>query len=346
MLKAHYIAHTFKFNIAGGTSRGVLTEKTSWFIKLFNDDKTVFGLGEVSILPGLSPEKPADIEYLLNLLVKNPSEFIRNFDLNKFPAVKFGLETALLDLKMGGSQILYPSLFTEHKKGIKINGLIWMGRKEEMLLRLKEKVKQGFSCIKIKVGAINFQEELDLLQFIRKSFSPEEIELRVDANGAFTPENAMHKIDALSQFTLHSIEQPIKQGQWHAMAKLCINSAIPIALDEELIGITNITEQEQLLDTIKPQFIILKPSLIGGLKETENWSKQAAQRNIRSWVTSALEGNIGLNAIAQWTYVKGSQMPQGLGTGQVFSNNIASPLEIKGEELWYNNTKPWQELAF
>jgi o-succinylbenzoate synthase len=303
-------------------------------------------LGEVSILPGLSPESPNDIERLLNLLVKNTPEFIRNFDLSKYPAVKFGLETALLDLKMGGSRSIYPSLFTEYKKGIKINGLIWMGQKDEMLMRLKEKVQQGFTCIKIKVGAINFQEELDLLQFIRKSFSSKEIELRVDANGAFTPENALSKIEALSKFNIHSIEQPIKQRQWNEMAKLCQNSALPIALDEELIGISSNREREQMLDTIKPQFIILKPSLIGGLHEAEEWSELAKNRNVDWWVTSALEGNIGLNAIAQWTYLKGSQMPQGLGTGQVFSNNISSPLEIKGEELWYNTSKLWQEINF
>lgn len=336
MLKASYKPYKFIFNFPGGTSRGVLTEKLSYFIKIWDiDQPDIIGLGEVSLLPNLSPENPEQVEVQLNEFIKNPKLFFEQKDLSKFPAIKFGIETALLDLKTGGKQILYPSGFINGKNGIRINGLIWMGNKDLMLKRLKEKVEQGFTCIKLKIGAINFEDELDLIKHIRKAYSYKNLEIRVDANGAFTPQNALKKLDSLSKFNIHSIEQPIKQGQWNDMATLCRQTPLPIALDEELIGISDINLRTELIDTIKPQYIILKPSLIGGLKETELWSKLATERNIGWWLTSALEGNIGLNAIAQWTYINGSNMPQGLGTGQVFTNNINSPLVIKGEELWH-----------
>lgn len=336
MLKASYKPYKFIFNFPGGTSRGILTDKLSYFIKVWdNIQPDIIGLGEVSLLPNLSPESPEQVENQLNEFIKNPESFYKQTDLSKYPAIKFGIETAIFDLKTGGKQILYPSDFTKGESGIQINGLVWMGDKDLMLKRFIEKVEQGFTCIKLKIGAINFENELDLLKHIREAFSAKEIEIRVDANGAFTPHNALKKLDSLSKFNIHSIEQPIKQGQWSEMAILCKQTPLPIALDEELIGITDINTRTELLNTIKPQYIILKPSLIGGLKETKIWSKLATERNIGWWITSALEGNIGLNAIAQWTFLNGSKIPQGLGTGQVFTNNTKSQLITRGEYLWH-----------
>ncbi len=347
MLKATYSKHIFKFNFAGVTSRGVLNEKPSWFLKLYNiENPEKYGLGEISIIPGLSPENERTVELLLNELIQTPDFFLNNYQnkLDGCPAVKFGIETALADLENGGNRILYPSEFTKGNAGIKINGLVWMGNKEEMLDRISEKVDSGFSCIKIKVGAINFNDELELLKYIRNKYSSKYLEIRVDANGAFNQTDALRKLEQLAKYNLHSIEQPIKAGYWDAMHLLCKNTPLPIALDEELIGIENHENRKELLTTIKPQYIILKPSLIGGLSVTKHWCELAEHNNIGWWITSALEGNIGLNAITQWTYKYGSNMPQGLGTGNVFSNNIDSPLEIRGEKLWYNSSKNWEEV--
>jgi O-succinylbenzoate synthase len=281
----------------------------------------------------------------LNEVVIQPENYLQNRELLKgFPSLRFGLETAWLDLKNGGKRILFPSEFTTGNQGIKINGLIWMANKHLMLQRIQDKMEQGFSCIKIKVGAINFNEELELLKFIRQRFDADSLEIRVDANGAFTPDNALNKLEQLSKFGIHSIEQPIKKGQWESMHQLCLKTPIPIALDEELINIEDKTQRIQLLEQIKPQYIIIKPSLIGGLHDAKEWSQMAEDRNIGWWLTSALEGNIGLNALAQWTFVNGSAMPQGLGTGQVYTNNISSPLEIRGEKLWHNPEKSWQDF--
>jgi o-succinylbenzoate synthase len=345
-MKAGYIFRNMIFNFPGGTSRGVLTEKPSFFIFVWHNNAShITGTGEISLIPKLSPESIGQVKLLLEEFIENPESFIKNKDLSHFPAVKFSIETALLDLKNGGNKILYPSDFTNGQKGIKINGLIWMGNKELMLKRIKEKVSQGYTCIKLKIGAINFADEIDLLKYIRKTFSPDDVELRVDANGAFLPDSALLKLNELAKLKVHSIEQPIKQGQWEEMSKLCAQTPIPIALDEELIGISNTQQREELISTIKPQYIILKPSLIGGLNDAAEWSQLAEQHNTRWWVTSALESNIGLNAIAQWTFVNGSGLPQGLGTGQIFTNNIASPLTIKGEELWYNKKKKWERIT-
>jgi len=346
MLKAKYIFRNLIFNFQGGTSRGVLTQKPSFYLFVWHDENPdIIGTGEISLIPKLSPETTEQAELLLQEFIENPEYFIKNRNLSNSPAVKFGIETALTDLNKGGEKILYPSDFTNGKKGIKINGLIWMGDKQLMLNRIKEKVSQGFTCIKLKIGAINFNDEIDLLKYIRKTFSPDDVEIRVDANGAFTPETALLKLNTLSKLNIHSIEQPIKQGQWKHMEYICRNTPLPIALDEELIGISDTKQRIELLKTIKPQYIILKPSLTGGLQDTKEWSNLAEQNNIGRWVTSALESNIGLNAIAQWTFINGSDMPQGLGTGQVFKNNINSPLKIKGEELWFNNTSKWENIT-
>lgn len=348
MIKANYTKRILNFNTPGGTSRGVLYTKPSWFLQLFDDNNPfVKGVGEVSIIPGLSIEDESIIENILNDICVNTTKYLYNWAelLKPYPAIKFGYETALIDLQNEGIYKLFPSDFTRGKQGIIINGLIWMGNKEEMLKRIKEKLDQGFSCLKLKVGAINFSDEIELLQSIRKHFLISDLELRVDANGAFAVDAALEKLKQLSDFEIHSIEQPIKQGQWEAMRDLCLKSPVPIALDEELIGVNEVTEQQKMLKTIQPQYVIFKPSLIGGLAATKNWSNLAEKLGIGWWVTSALEANIGLNAIAQWTYLNGSPMPQGLGTGTVFTNNISSPLTIKGEKLWYSPKNDWGSIG-
>ena len=253
----------------------------------------------------------------------------------------FGFESAILDLSNGGKRICYPSPFTEGKYQIPINGLVWMGNKEEMISRIDEKVSAGFHTIKLKVGAINFDQELEMIEYIRKKYHENDLEIRLDANGGFTPENALERLKALSKYRIHSIEQPIKQGQWEVMADLCNKTPIPIALDEELIGITNPMMMMELLRNIHPHYIILKPSLMGGLSGSLEWLKMAAQFQIGGWITSALESNIGLNAIAQWVSTLQPKIPQGLGTGMLFSNNIESPLFQAGDYLSYDPNKKW-----
>lgn len=325
------------FKRPSGTSRGVLTQKYSWLIHLWDlENPKVIGVGECSIIKTLSPDWHEDYENDLNHLIES-QELLSNFNHPWFkdkPSIKFGLETALLDLKNGGKKILFESEFTEGKKGIKINGLIWMGKKSFMLEQIEDKLNHGFDCIKLKIGAIDFDSELELLDFIRSKFSSDIIEIRVDANGAFLPSVASEKLKRLSSFDIHSIEQPIKQGQFSEMYKLCLENNLDIALDEELIGVKK-EDRDDLLDAIKPQYIILKPSLIGGFGECNDWIERCEERNIKWWITSALESNIGLNAIAQWTFVLGSSLPQGLGTGQLYVNNIISPLQIEEGFLYH-----------
>ncbi len=343
MLKATFRKHDLIFKQASGTSRGVLHQKPSWFIKLYDDQNPeVFGIGECSIIPGLSPDNLNKLETTLEYLTKNIDQFIKNPDLLiSFPAVQFALETALIDFKNKGRRILFPGDFTKGKDSIDINGLIWMGTNEFMQKQIDEKLEQGFHCIKLKIGAIDFEEEISLLRKIRDRYNGKTIELRVDANGAFHPKDALGKLKRLSEFQIHSIEQPIKAGQFEKMAELCLQSPIPIALDEELIGYTNVISKNQLLDKIKPQYLILKPSLLGGFEKSEEWIQMAEKHKIAWWVTSALESNIGLSAIAQWTYQLHNPMPQGLGTGKLFTNNLDSPLEIKNAKLYYQAKKSW-----
>ena len=256
-------------------------------------------------------------------------------ELEEWSSIRFGVEMALQDLAMGGRQLYFPSAFTEGRLAIEINGLIWMGDKSTMLQRIQQKLEAGFHCIKLKIGAIDFEAELSLLQYIRERFSCEKVELRVDANGAFAPEEAMSKLEALAAFGLHSIEQPIRQGQWEEMAHLCRETPIPIALDEELIGVYGRKKKLELLEIVQPQYIILKPALCGGFSGAREWIELAEKRGIGWWVTSALESNIGLNALAQWVATLGNPMPQGLGTGQLYTNNLWSPLRQEGECLIY-----------
>ena len=336
MLKASFQKHTLRFKRPGGTSRGVLTTKDLWILKVWDDVRPdITGLGECSIIYGLSPDPMERYEEKLTELTQHIHK-ADTVDLSDFPSVRFGLETALLDLRRGGERVLFPSEFTRGKKSIPINGLIWMGSFRYMREQIIEKLNFGFDCIKLKIGAIDFEQELSLLKMIRREFGREQLELRVDANGAFKPQEALEKLKRLSDFSIHSIEQPVKPGQWETMADLCRQSPVDIALDEELIGIAD-TMVPHLLDVIRPHYIILKPSLLGGFERSNRFIKEAEKRNIGWWVTSALESNIGLNAIAQWTATLNNSMPQGLGTGSLFTNNFSSPLEVvRGGRLRYN----------
>lgn len=345
--KVKYSKYILHFNKPSGTSQGVLTQKESWFIFLSdsnNPERT--GIGECSLIRGLSPDDNPEFERILDNCCRRISESGEvNINLyEEYPAIQFGLETALKDLNSEEEKILFPSEFTEGKKKIPINGLVWMGDAAFMEKQIGQKLKQGFTCLKLKIGAIHFEEELKLLKSIRKTFSSQDLELRVDANGAFQPDEAIEKLKTLAEFEIHSIEQPIRPGQLDKMAEICSFSALPVALDEELIGVMNVSEKVNVLDTINPRYIILKPSLVGGFAGAKEWIELAQQRNIGWWVTSALESNIGLNAIAQWTYTLNNTMLQGLGTGQLYTNNIDSPLYIENGFLGYSPSGSWQKL--
>ncbi|TLX71991.1 o-succinylbenzoate synthase [Labilibacter sediminis] len=344
MLCADFKKHTLQFISPGGTSRGVLTTKDSWYLRVWQKDRpNILGVGECSILPNLSIDDRSGYETKLNEVCHQVNKYSKNFHetLLSWPSIRFGLEMALLDLKNGGERIYFPSGFTESAKAIPINGLIWMGKIDYMKKQLHEKLKSGFNCIKIKIGALEFEKEIALIKGIRDNFSADELEIRVDANGAFSVDEAQGKLERLNEFKIHSIEQPIKQQQRSQMAKLCQNSPLDIALDEELIGVNALTEKQALISEIKPKYIILKPSLLGGFKASEEWIQVAEEHGVKWWATSALEGNIGLNAIAQWTAIQDNSMPQGLGTGKVFSNNIDSPLDMDGGHLVYSKHKLW-----
>ncbi len=284
------------------------------------------------------------LQWLCNNINRNKDFLLQ--ELIAYPSIQFGLEQALLSFQSEDVFSLFPSKFTRGQDSISINGLIWMGDTSFMQKQIKEKLASGFTTIKLKIGAIDFKAELNLLKAIRKEFSADEIELRVDANGAFTPNDALEKLKRLSDFDLHSIEQPIKSGQSEEMCELCAITPLPIALDEELIGILNISEKKLLIEKIKPQFIILKPSLIGGFNGADQWIQVAEKHQIDWWITSALESNIGLNAIAQYTFEKHTNIPQGLGTGGLFSNNIISPLEIKNGALFYSQKQKWENIDY
>ncbi len=344
MLKAEYKSHRLIFKQAGGTSRGVLHTKPSWYLRIWDvDNPSVEGWGECSIIPDLSIDDRPEIEDVLKDVCVNINTYVLNYHqtLELWPAVRFAVETALRDLSLGGKRFLFPSSFTQGADSIRINGLIWMGTSQQMKEQIKLKLELGFTCLKLKIGALSFSDELALLNVIRSEFSEAHLELRVDANGAFQVVDAQTKLDQLSVFGIHSIEQPIKAGQWEHMASLCRTSPIPIALDEELIGITGIETKEALLNAIPAQYLILKPSLLGGWQASDEWISLLENRTTQWWATSALEANIGLNAISQWVYDKKLSLPQGLGTGQVFTNNLACPLELIGESMYYNTTLAW-----
>lgn len=337
---ANYHRHLLNFKRASGTSRGVLTQKETWFIVLEKNGKK--GIGECGILRGLSYDDCPDYEDKLAWVCQqiNRGETKLYEQLMEFPSIQMGLEMAFRSLRSSTPFEIFSNAFTQGNAKIPINGLIWMGNEEFMLRQIEEKIKQGFDCIKMKVGAIDFEKECALLASIRSRFSKDEMILRVDANGAFQT-NALEKLRRLAEFDLHSIEQPIPKGNWDLMHELCRTTPLPIALDEELIGVLTTKEKIDLLDTIQPQYIILKPSFIGGFTGAYEWFRLAKDRGVSSWVTSALESNIGLNAIAQWTYENNFSGHQGLGTGSLFTNNFESPLEIKNGYLSINTNLLW-----
>ena len=340
----------FHFKQPAGTSRGVYTERRSWIVRIKEErgkatgrraelgnerreERDLWcGIGECAPLPDLScdasPDYGRTLRTFCDMVEKSgqiPYELMR-----PYPSMLFGLETAFWDLK-------HQALPLQKAFSIPINGLVWMGTFDEMYQRIEDKLEQGFHCVKLKIGAIDWNREIELIRFIRSNFSKEQIELRVDANGGFTPEDAMRKLEQLAAYDIHSIEQPIRQHQWAEMARLCRETPLPIALDEELIGVNLLQMKAALLDTIRPHYIILKPSLHGGMKGCREWIQLALERGIGSWMTSALESNIGLNAIAHFcaeVYGPDIRMPQGLGTGMLFTDNIPMPLEIRGERLW------------
>ena len=341
MIKATYHKYILHFKVPSGTSRGILKTKETWFLCLKKDGKS--GIGECGLFRGLSIDDRPDYEDKLKWVCNNIDIGLEGLleRTNDFPSIQIGIEQAFMSLQSSSPFKLFSSDFTESNKGIAINGLIWMGDRQFMKNQIKEKIAQGFRCLKMKIGAIDFKSETELLASIRKEFSVNDIELRVDANGAFKTSEALEKLKILSSFELHSIEQPIKQGQYDEMALLCEQTPLPIALDEELIGIFDVTKKKELLHIIKPQYIILKPSLIGGFKRSFEWIELANDSGIGWWITSALESNVGLNAIAQWTFSLNNTMPQGLGTGSLFTNNFESPLVVNNGELYYKKNINW-----
>lgn len=342
-MEASLKKYILNFKVPGGTSRGVLKTKETWFLILKKGDK--YGIGECAIFRGLSADDRPDYESRLEWVRDNISlgrnALLKN--LQEYPSIQFGVEQAFASLTAEDPFVIYPSAFTSKEAPIPINGLIWMGDPGFMQAQLEEKLERGlFHCIKMKIGALEFQKEYGLLESIRSRYSQEEIEIRVDANGAFSVEEAPERLNRLAELQIHSIEQPIKAGQHKAMASLCEKTPLPIALDEELIGVFGVTKKEELLQMIKPQFIILKPSLIGGYNGSEEWIAIAERMGIDWWVTSTLESNIGLNAIAQWTYSLKNKLPQGLGTGSLFKNNFESPLVVQNGNLYYRNGVDWE----
>jgi len=341
MQKIHWQKYELKFTEPRGTSRGWFKVKPSWYIVSKEKEAGRTTIGECGLLPGLSIDDKPEYESVLNDVVKSLNEKGKMPDLAEWPSIAFGVEMFMANKNSKNLDNIYPGSFTRGKD-IQINGLIWMGSKENMLSQIRSKLDAGFSCIKLKIGAINFDDEIYLLQSIRKEFGPNEITLRVDANGAFSPEGALEKLKILSDLELHSIEQPIQSNQWEKMTELCRLSPLPIALDEELIGVHPYPSKKELLKTIRPQAIVLKPSLLGGFTRTKEWIDLTEDLGMEWWITSALESDIGLNAIAQFTSSFDVKLPQGLGTGSLYTNNIQSPLEVKGEYLHYSEDMPWK----
>ncbi len=341
-MKAFYKKYILDFKRPSGTSRGIMVQKETWLLVL--QEKNRFGIGECGLLKGLSIDDRADYEKTLLWVcghIHLGSDALLE-QLTEFPSIQFGLEQAFRSLTAANPFKLFPSGFTEKETPIAINGLIWMGEKSFMHEQIEQKLREGFHCIKMKIGAIDFETELALLESIREKYTEDQIELRVDANGAFAPEEALGKLQRLSELQIHSIEQPIKQGQVEEMKRLCAATPIPIALDEELIGVFDVKKKEALLQSMAPQFIILKPSLIGGFKGSSQWIELAEKYEIGWWVTSALESNVGLNAIAQWTFTLANKMPQGLGTGSLYTNNFESPLLVADGALRYLQDRQWK----
>lgn len=357
-VKARFVSYTLKFKFDAGTSRGVLTKKKNYFVVCRSDNFPGWvGYGEAGPLVGLSIDDIPDFDIHLNNILQEvekenfstqPDELLQQVEKivpTHFPSVRFAMETAMLDLIHGGKRRIMPNDFYDKKAHIPINGLVWMGDRDTMWKQVEEKLAAGFDCIKIKIGALDFNQECELLGLIRKRFPSPDVLIRVDANGAFSPDDAIGKLQQLAIYNLHSIEQPIRQGNIKEMSRLCLESPIPIALDEELIGINSLADKIKILKTIRPQFIILKPTLLGGLLASQEWISIAEKLDIGWWITSALESNIGLNAIAQFTATYATGLPQGLGTGQLYDNNISSPLTISKGTLSYGKQTDWGDIA-
>jgi L-alanine-DL-glutamate epimerase-like enolase superfamily enzyme len=349
-MKVHWIKYILKFKFDAGTSRGILRNKVSYFV-FIEDNSGITGIGECSFLPRLSIDDRPDYEEKLTSVcnsyqqqgISDYGSLLKFFDEQLavgWPSIRMGIETAFLDRMNGGGRIVFHNDFIDGAP-IPINGLIWMGEKRFMLEQVKEKVESGFRCIKVKIGAIDFDAELDVLKYVRSNFTEQDITLRVDANGAFNMKNVMEKLKLLERLKIHSIEQPIEAGQWESMRKLCERSPIPIGLDEELIGAYSCSQKKEMIEFIKPHFIILKPSLLGGFKASDGWIQLARSNKAGWWITSALESNIGLNAICQYTFGLGVEMEQGLGTGALYRNNIESPLVVKNGNIQYEKGHSW-----
>lgn len=336
---ARYRKYSLHFKRPSGTSRGVLTEKETWFLFLEHNGKK--GVGECGLLRGLSADDRPDYEEKLQWVCANIHLGKDQLweSLIEFPSIQFGVEMAFASLEAEHPFELFPSEFTKGQESIPINGLVWMGDEAFMRQQIEEKLAAGFHCIKLKIGAIDFDRELELLRFIRSNYTEQQIEIRVDANGAFFSEDALFKLNQIAGFKIHSIEQPVAKNQHDMMAELCKITPIPIALDEELIGVFSLREKEALLQKIRPQYLIFKPSFIGGFRGTQEWISLAEKYNIGWWITSALESNVGLNAIAQFTFLQNNRMPQGLGTGALYTNNFESPLMVENGRLWYRDNQ-------
>ena len=345
-MKAAFAKYTLDFINPAGTSRGTLLKKDTYFLKIWDEQcPERFGIGECALFKGLSADDNDSYEPKLHELCRNVALGVET-DLAEYSSIQFGLETAILDFSNGCRRVCFDNDFARGNYQIPINGLVWMGTKDEMIARIDEKVAAGFHVIKLKIGAIDFGQELEMISHIRSRYSGSNLTIRVDANGGFTPGNVMDRLNRLAEYSIHSIEQPIKAGQWEQMAEVCDKSPIPVALDEELIGITNPMMMMSLLRTIRPHYIILKPSLMGGFAGSTEWLKMAAQFGIGGWITSALESNIGLNALAQWVTTLQVRIPQGLGTGALYHNNIPSPLCQRADYLCSDPNRGWQLPEF
>lgn len=348
-IRISFFTKVFHFGFKARTSRGPMADKKSWFIRMEDDQQPgIVGLGECGPLPGLSIDHSPTFEDDLRRVVESLNEAgLTTADYNRIyeiippemSSVLFGVETALLDLSKGGKRILFDNAFQTGMR-IPINGLIWMGDLDFMMDQINKKIAQGFRCIKIKVGGLDFERECDVLHYIRRRYFRDNIELRLDANGAFKIDDALYRLEELSQFDIHSIEQPIKRGL-PEMEELCRKSPIPVALDEELIGVNGTATRKNLLEKLKPQFIVLKPTLHGGIRGCQEWIELAGATNTGWWITSSLESSIGLNAICQLTAEYDLTLPQGLGTGGIYTDNFASPLTVEKGNIFLDNTKYW-----
>lgn len=340
MITAYWKKRILEFSTSRGTSRGIMKTKPSYYL-ILKDGADIF-IGECGLLPGLSIDDRDGYESVLDHVVSALMNENKFPNLSLWPSIQCGLENLDLHREAGSFQHLFKTPFSNGDQGIEINGLVWMDKAERMFQELNSKLETGYTCVKLKIGAIDFNDEINLLKHIRTHYSSSDVVIRVDANGAFSANNAFGKLSQLAALDIHSIEQPIKAGQWDEMAELCAKTPLPIALDEELIGLTTSTERQKMMETIKPQAIILKPSLIGGFKISDEWIGLAEINDAYWWATSALESNVGLNAIAQYAAFKAPTIAQGLGTGMLYTNNISSPLEIRKNKLFYNPEKEWE----